>query len=290
MVVLLAGGASWAVARPAVVARWHSNAASLAADAARVKAADPQKGIAELYLANALDPTNQTIASRLAQDLLDQDRPDEAISVLKRQGRGEDLRIAQIQFQSGQFQASLESLKGVASPQADRSIAKDYLELGKYDQAVKTALQAFSADGSPASAGLVGLCYAAAGRPNDLTAFTQSMAPSEVKPLLNRLSDKTAAGQELYNAGLLLSAKKLLADRPDTGQSYLLLAQIDLAQHQPAKPLLDDAKIYLSRGLEIDPGDLELHQLDLQLADKMGDRGAADRERQLIQQLQSGKI
>src|SRR5947209_1302389 len=80
------GGLVWSQLKPVVDHRRQVRAAAFASEADSVEG---EKGITDLYLARALDGGNHDYSNRLADRLLQANRPDEAISVLARLPVGE---------------------------------------------------------------------------------------------------------------------------------------------------------------------------------------------------------
>ncbi len=288
-------GFVWSQAKPVVDHQRQKRAATLAAEADSIKNSDAEKGIADLYLARALDGGNHDYSNRLADRLIVAGRPDEAISVLARLPVGESaLRIAQIQFDGRDYRVSLKTLTGVDSDSNDPGVfrleAMNHLELGELDSAIKAGKQAYDLNSGPESSVILGLSYAIASNTTDLNVFMGSVgSPEALQKLKRASSSNTALAQEVYALGLVNSAGRILDGKLTDSQAYVLMAEAKLAT-KPNQATLKELIGTLGQGIDKDPGNLLLHQLRREVAEKTGDRGVVDHEKQLIEQLQSGRV
>lgn len=286
-------GLVWSQVKPVVDHQRQTRAASLAGEADLLKNSDPEKSISDLYLARAFDAGNHDYSNRLADLLLVANRPDEAISGLARLPQGESAqRIAQIQFDERDYKASLHTLAGLVDSN-DVAVfnlqAKNYLELNQMENAIKSGKQAFDTS-SDQGALILGLGYLIAGDRTAFDVFKPSVTSTEALGRLQRAgSSNTALAQEAYDLGLVNCVGRILEGSLANSQAYTLMAEAKLAT-KPNQTALKDLVSTLGQGIDKDPGNLLLHELRLEAAQKANDGGVVSHEQQLIEQLESGRV
>jgi thioredoxin-like negative regulator of GroEL len=199
-------------------------------------------------------------------------------------------KAAALYLKLGQSDQALNTLSklpsGPLSPEALLIKSRAHLEQGDNEAATASALQASVQHSSSSSLLLLGLCQLISQNPTELTAILSRLGTSEAATALKRASShNTALGQVLYDQGLLRSSERVLMRQPIDSEAYLLLAKIH-SNRGDWPSALESA----SAGLLIDPGKLDLRSLRRQIYLELGDRAAADREGELINRLQTGRI
>ncbi|HSH31730.1 MAG TPA: tetratricopeptide repeat protein [Candidatus Saccharimonadales bacterium] len=283
---------------PAAHAHIGQRADDLVRQADAVATSDPKMAAVNYRMASLLQPTNPEIITKLADAYLSLNRPDEAVKTLRRLPKGEgSAKIADIQFRSGQFEAAVATLdqllKDKQLPATLTAKSRALLELDRADQAIEAAKQAVSYGlGDDQAALQLGLSYAASGKSQELAALISSLRPLAARQTLETAqAGQVTAAKILYAQGLLRSSQRILAKTPVlNSEGYLLLAKIELAQREPNQSELTAAKDHLVKGLAIDPGNLELHRTLKDVYRQLGDQAGFERESDLVNQLETGKI
>ncbi len=279
-----------------LAARKATNLASQAQIA--INAGDHDRAIIDYEVASRLSPSNHQILHQLAELYIKDDRPDEAIAILKRLPVGESgLQIVTLQRQTGRLDAALKTVNDLIDDKATSALLterfKIQLEQGRGDDAISSAEQALDYGlGNPAAQLQLGLCYAVGERNDKLATLMVSVSsPETLQALKQAQTGKIPLAYQLYAQGLLRSPKTILIKAPDLNAIDLtLLGRIELTLGRNDSSQVADAKQTLQKAIHIDPANLQAHQLLQEAYLKQGDTEEAKNEADLIGQLQSGKI
>ncbi len=281
---------------PAIKLQAANKAQTLARQAQKESITHPNQAIIDYRVSLVLSPSNHQIVQKLSELYLRQNRPDDAISVLQKLPKDEGgLSIALVQMQTGRLSQAAKTLDGLDGSDARVLIAKSrvLLEQGKTGEALASAIraQAFDATNGDTQVQL-GLCYAIQGRNSELNALISSVTDQNALQALKEAQlGKTALAYELYSRGLLRSSRKILINEPSlNANQQLLLGRISLILSSNDKSKLSEAQNWLVQATQNDPANAEAHRLLQTVFLKIGDHEKADRQGQLVEQLESGKV
>ncbi len=278
---------------PAVGSYLNGQADRLVREAHTDETSNPQAAAIRYEMAAFLRPGDHTILKRLADMYVRLDQPDTAVAILRRLPKSEEGNtIADLQLQSGQYQASLDTLNDLLNVQitAERLIAKSraLLELDRGGEAVQAAKDATTYSLTNASAKQqLALCQLVTDDEAGYTATIATLRPLEAAGALESArASKVALGRELYAQGLLRTSERVLNSTDSTAtERYLLLAKIKLAQNN-----LAEAKDQLVRATKLDPANIDAHKLLEEVLLKQDDQDAAGEQAKLIKSLQTGQL
>lgn len=220
---------------------------------AQTKSGGGESAIANLEVARRLDPGHAEASYLLAELYLKSAQSGQAKRVLGRLPRGE--------------QGSARAL--VIKSQIE-------LESGNLNEALALAKQSNDRQ-------QLALSYAAGNRAGELA----KLVTGTNDPALKKIAGgATPLAQHMYDRGLLNSARRYLEMTEDSGAKYLLLARITM-RLQDDREWLNKAKNYAEKGIEVDPGSLELHRLLLDIYRRQNDQESARHEAGLIKELEA---
>jgi Flp pilus assembly protein TadD len=274
ILILVCAGA-W-FASPYIRAHRDRKVTALLAEADQVARTDIRKAAANYHVAAFLKPSDHSILQHLADLYVELDRPTDAIGVLRQLRIGESgLRIASLQLQTGDLDASLSTLERVIK---DKRRAEAYLlksrvllEKGDLATATQAARDASNYDLANSEAlPLLAACQALENKPEGLKAYPTSI-------LLARY---------LYASGLPRSTERYLAAQKDlNNEGWLLLSQARISLKS-----FGEAKTSLISLLANDPANLEARKLLKSVYEKLGDTEAAKIQHQQIEELEQGRV
>lgn len=291
IVILFAGALVLAILQPAFQSLRQRRAQQLAGIAAGIAPTDSRQAIVYYDIAKILYPRGG-YQFKIADLYLSRGNPDAAIQAIQSLTVGESgLRIAQIQFDSGQYAAAVKTLNRFGNDKPTDAYvlqSKAELELGQNDAAIADAKAAGEHGAGPRR---LGLAFATAGKKTELAVLIQSVTDPTDLAWLNRIaSNDTSLGQELYSEDMLKSAERILSSHPTNSEDFRLLTLIKLASAQPTHKDLQATQDYLNRGLAADPGNVALRRMLRDTDNQLGDKAAAAAQSKLIDQLETGRI
>lgn len=212
-------------------------------------------------LAAFLDSRNEAAAVGLARVYLAQGRTKEALTLLDRVGDNEDgLRLN----------------------------AQTLIELGKYDQA-KPVADKLTTGKNEGDTLLAGAVYTLGGYKAELTALDSRLKSVEALQALSRLrAGDLPLALELRVLGLPVSSSALLVKLPPSVPRSLALGQMLLAKGD--KGSLSEASDFLSEGIKLDPANIGLRKMYVEILRAQKQFESASSQEKLIIRLEQGKF
>jgi hypothetical protein len=96
--------------------------------------------------------------------------------------------------------------------------------------------------------------------------------------------------QELWSHGMPQASLRILEKTEPSVERYRLQAELELARPQGGSEALSRASEAISRGIELDPSYVALHELKMRLFERTDDKAGAKAENEVIQRLRQGQF
>lgn len=292
---ILSGGVAVALLSPFVGRYFRRQASQLVNQADQRNQSQPELALVDYRLANLLNPFGRTEVSRLAHAYESSGQADQAISTWQRLPLKESgLEIARLQSSSGNNKAALITLEQLLSDQKTVTVllakAKVEIELGRFDQAVKTTNSAASYGlTEPKTQLILGLAQQLDQKPDQAKQTLAIMKPSpQTSKLKAALASDLGLGEELYNQGVFGQAEKILSKHlKDEGpEPYNLVARIKLGRQPLTRSNLDQTAQLLETSLKLRPDQRDTRALIIKVYRQLGNVAKVNEHIALLSELE----